>query len=536
MKRPIVLLFLMAAVVIAIVQLSPEPPADDGTAPPDAEPEAATEAEPEGIAWFDGRVEDAFAAARSEDKPIFLYWGAEWCPPCAQIKSTIFRHPRFIATTRLFVPVYIDGDEPGAQRYQDRFRALGYPTLIVFNPQGEEITRIPGGLDLDRYGDVLELALERVTPVSALVARIMDDGYRPAEEELTLLAHYSWSQDRGQALVERDRVGVFRTLTELAPPTAVEERSLLTAYLLDALAEQDELDVDRRAEGRSRLAELLASDAASTAAASFVAYGTADAIRAFSAEDDPQRTELLEAWSRRLDAMVATPAEGAARLRPLFGQLDLLELRGEEVSTDLQQRIARTVAEERAAADSTYERIAVVNSASYLLRDSGQAALAEQMLREEMADDVNGYYWMLAMANLAEQADRRDEAVDWMRQAFDQARGPATRLQWGSVYVAGLVRLAAERSDEIESTVDRVMQELSAQPEPLHGRNKGAVKRIARALHGWAESSDDPDPARVLDTTTTRFGELCMSSFEAEDARRDCLALFDAPAGAEPVG
>ena len=63
----------------------------------------------EEIAWFEGDVESAFASAREQGKPIFLYWGAEWCPPCHQIKDEIFSKAEFVAKSRLFVPVYLDG-------------------------------------------------------------------------------------------------------------------------------------------------------------------------------------------------------------------------------------------------------------------------------------------------------------------------------------------------------------------------------------------------------------------------------------------
>ena len=64
---------------------------------------------------------------RRPNKPVFLYWGAEWCPPCAQIKSTIFNKREFQERTRLFVPVYLDGDTPSAQKLRRALRRRRLP-------------------------------------------------------------------------------------------------------------------------------------------------------------------------------------------------------------------------------------------------------------------------------------------------------------------------------------------------------------------------------------------------------------------------
>ena len=84
---------------------------------------------PEGIAWWQGEVQQAFDQAKREGRPLFLYWGAVWCPPCNQIKKTIFTRPDFVAKSRLFLPVYLDGDSERAQVWGDRLEVTGHADL-----------------------------------------------------------------------------------------------------------------------------------------------------------------------------------------------------------------------------------------------------------------------------------------------------------------------------------------------------------------------------------------------------------------------
>src|SRR6185295_17834932 len=126
-------------------------------------------AEANGIAWVEGNVDAAFQKAKATNKPVLLYWGAEWCPPCKQLKSAVFTRPDFIEKSKLFVAVFLDGDLPDAQKWGDVFRVTGYPTVVVLKPDRTEITRIAGNMDLSLYSTVLDDALGDVRPVKDVI-------------------------------------------------------------------------------------------------------------------------------------------------------------------------------------------------------------------------------------------------------------------------------------------------------------------------------------------------------------------------------
>jgi thioredoxin-like negative regulator of GroEL len=146
---------------------------------------------------------------------VFLYWGATWCPPCNQVKATIFNRQDFIERSRHFIPVYIDGDAPNAQKEGSRFKVSGYPTMVLFTPEGAEITRLPGEVDAEQYMRVLAMGMNNARPVKATLAAALaaDSGARLTPEDWRMLAYYSWVTDEQQLTPRKE---LAATLTRLA--------------------------------------------------------------------------------------------------------------------------------------------------------------------------------------------------------------------------------------------------------------------------------------------------------------------------------
>ena len=94
-----------------------------------------------GIAWRaatnDADIDAAFAAARAADKPVFVYWGAKWCPPCNQVKATLFNRQDFHrAVARLCAGVY-RRRQPGGAEARRALSCQRLPDDGAFQPAGQ---------------------------------------------------------------------------------------------------------------------------------------------------------------------------------------------------------------------------------------------------------------------------------------------------------------------------------------------------------------------------------------------------------------
>jgi thioredoxin-related protein len=500
----------------------------DDTATPTAV--ATQEHEPgDGIAWFEGSVEQAFAAARESGKPIFLYWGAVWCPPCHAVKATVFRSPEFIARSKLFIPVYLDGDTEDAQEWGEKFGVLGYPTMIVFDSEGNELTRIPGGIDLQAYANVLDLTLSNNSSASNIVAHL---GSAPlSADECTLLAYYSWEQDT-RILKDADRRAAFRSMYEACPASMTTERSMLYFDWLQAAIAAANSDEDpvpltdaEKAEALGHLESLLTDDSLIKANIFVVLFMPDDLTLALTDAVSPQRKTLVDEFSAAYDRIAADETVyKRERIYTLMGRIGLERLDDEkaELSPELKERIRETVKWADESTPSVYDRQPIINALGNVLNEAGMLDEARTLLLAELDKSKQPYYFMVDLADIEQQAGNNDAAIDWLKKAWDASTGPATRFQWGYYYLNGLMEMAPDDTALIRDTTVGLVRDLQ-NSSGLYQRPKAQLGRLEKKLLTWSEDNGHADSLAEIRAAVK---QVCATAKRQDESRKTCDAFL----------
>jgi protein disulfide-isomerase len=457
-------------------------PAAPGAASADAPAEAA-------IAWFRGDLDAAFATATATGKPVLLYWGAEWCPDCKQLKSSVFTRADFIARTRQFVAVYLDGDQPGAQALGDAFRVTGYPTLVVLAPDRREVTRVAGGMDLSLYAAALDAALADLRPMAEVVAAVARPDHALTADDCRRLAWHGYGLDDGDTYdpavlaaalaraatgcaADRDlalRLRLLAAVRALAPADPA-TRGALTGLLADPAAAVGHIDVLAAIPREAYAAAPPAGSELATRVASVAAAAATDAR--FPPADQ------LYAERLRLVALAATRPDG----RP---PPDLLAA-----------ALARATGL-LATTPPGYVRASLVTPTLYLYTEAGDWEGQRALLRQEVEAGRNVHYYLGDLARVEEQLGNATAALDLYAEAWRRAEGAATRAQWGYDYVAALLRLAPADAARVRTAGLELLADVGG-GSAVHRRTAQRLGRLGTQLGAWATTAERQAVVRTL--------------------------------------
>lgn len=471
-----------------------------------------------GIAWFNGDVDAAFKAAKASNKPVLLYWGAQWCPPCKQLKSAVFSRPDFIEKSKLFVAVYLDGDLPDAQKWGDVFRVTGYPTVVVLKPDRTEITRIAGNMDLTLYAGVLDDALGDVRPVKDVID-LANKGDAPmSAADCRRLAYHAFGLEDEGSFDSAKLLTAFQNAARLCPESLAKERARLNILAAAESADLQQAALEKGGKADKtltvlivRINELLANKP--------LAMANADALRGLPKSFYLAARQTLPQIAPGMRPSVMAVAD-ATTANPQFAPADqlaaqLMKIRVAQayapdgkVPTDVRTVALQTASKMLAVKQDPYVRAGVVNSAINIYIALDDWVRARDLLQLEASTSNTPHYYLGDWADAEEHLGNNQRALELLAEAYQKARGPASRFQWGYQYLDGLLRLSPDETATIEKVGLEVIHELDG-PNRIHRRTLSRLSRLDKALREW---NTTPQRAAVVTKFRMQVAQACSKS------------------------
>jgi thiol-disulfide isomerase/thioredoxin len=479
---------------------------------------ASVHADVPGIDWFKGDVDAAFAAAASSNKPVLLYWGAQWCPPCKQLKSAVFSRPDFIEKSKLFVAVYLDGDLPDAQKWGDTFRVTGYPTVVVFKADRTEITRVAGNMDLSLYATVLDDALGDVRPVKDVLDLAIKGEARLAAAAFRRLAYNAFDLDDDGTFEASKLQTAFENAARLCPADLQKERARFPVLAAAQAARLQKDAINAGGKADKKLAALIVRVNALLADPE-VALTNADAFRSLPKEFYLAARQSVPQAAPEIRGRIMVLAD-ATTTNPQFAPADqlaaqLMKIRvanafakDGKTPTDVRTVALQTSEKMLAVKTEPYVRAGVVNSAIniYIALDDWERA--RDLLAQEAQTSNTPHYYIGDLADVEEHLGNKERSLQLMAEAYEKAKGPASRFQWGYSYLDGLLRLSPDDTASIEKVGSAVMAELDG-PNRVHRRTLSRLNRLNAALGEWNTS---PARAAVVAKLRNQLLVACAKS------------------------
>ena len=454
-----------------------------------------------------------------------------WCPPCNQIKATVFNRPDFIERSQGFIPVYLDGDTPGAQKLGAQFKVRGYPTTILFKPDGTELTRLPGEVDAVQYMQVLKLGMTATQPIKETLAAALAPagGVAPAltADAWNMLAYYAWDTDEAQLMAQKDAVPTLQQLVKNCPPQFAEAQARLTlrAAVMAGAGE----GATSQPHALAAVTAILTDVARARANADILVNYAAELLGALTSAGSTERATLTGALHSALDRLATdqtlSKADqlGAVQSKVAMAMLGKPKSSKPELPAELVAQAQAAATKADTSATDKYERQAIIPSAAHLLSEVGMIDASDALLTAELPKAVSGYYHMLVLASNAKRRGDKAASLDWSEKAYAGSLGPATRLQWGSGYVNKLIELSPKDSARIEKAASQVIGELDAAPETFYERNRRSLEKMGAQLIKW---NADGKNVVVLKRLTAQLNDICVKLPETDSARGACSGVF----------
>jgi thiol:disulfide interchange protein len=104
--------------------------------------------------------ERGYNEARRQNKPLMLFFSAEWCHYCHQMADEALTNDQVVSLSERFVCVLVDAD--AAPEVCRQFHVSRFPTIQFVSPQGVVLNRLEGKRPGHQVTIAMQAALQTV--------------------------------------------------------------------------------------------------------------------------------------------------------------------------------------------------------------------------------------------------------------------------------------------------------------------------------------------------------------------------------------
>lgn len=143
-------------------------------------------AQNEGVNFVEGKTfAEALQMAKASNKLLFVDCYTSWCGPCKMMATKVFTQKKVgDYFNKEFICIKVDMEKGEGPDLHKRFTVRAYPTFLFIDGDGNEVNRIVGGSDADKFLKTVQ------DGVGAKSMKTMTARYEAGERSMEFLIDY----------------------------------------------------------------------------------------------------------------------------------------------------------------------------------------------------------------------------------------------------------------------------------------------------------------------------------------------------------
>jgi thiol-disulfide isomerase/thioredoxin len=116
---------------------------------------------PKGSPKFEESYRQVMADAKKSGKPVIVVFSASWCPPCQQMKNTVYPSKEIQPFHDQFEWAYLDVDDNDNEKAAKEFGVQGIPHIQFVDSEGKTLDQQVGGSAPEDFANTLKGVLAK---------------------------------------------------------------------------------------------------------------------------------------------------------------------------------------------------------------------------------------------------------------------------------------------------------------------------------------------------------------------------------------